>query len=79
MFCDYLAFIHVMLFVSYDLIVLMSFAGKQYYIIRPMIVNCPFYRLNSVAYSNMRRAFALKTAKYFVNYRLRLLLSLIHI
>ena len=42
MFCDYLALIHVMLFMSDDLIVLVAFAGKQYYITwRRMVVNRP--------------------------------------
>ena len=73
MFCDYLAFIHVMLFVADDLIVLMAFAGKQYYIICPMVVNRPFYRLGAVAYRNMLRFLSLESDEYLVYYLLRLL------
>lgn len=51
MFCNDLSFVHVVLFVADDLIILMALAGKQYYIIGHMVVNRPFYRLNSVTYN----------------------------
>ena len=73
MFCDYLALIHVMLFMSDDLIVLVAFAGKQYYIICPMVVNRPFNCLGTVTYGNVLSFLTLKANKYLIYYRLRLL------
>ena len=74
MFCDYLALIHVMLFMSDDLIVLVAFAGKQYYIICPMVVNRPFNCLGIWSHMAMCSVFfTLKANKYLIDYRLRLL------
>lgn len=73
MFCNYLTFIHVMLFMADDLIVLMAFAGKQYYIICPVVVNRPSYCLGAVAYRDMLRFLSLKSGEYLIDYRLRLL------
>ena len=67
MFCDYLALIHVMLFMSDDLIILVAFSGKQYYIICPMVVNRPFNCLGTVTNGNVLSFLTLKANNYLID------------
>ena len=56
-----------------DLIVLMAFAGKQYYIIRQVVVNRPSYRFRSVADNLMGSSLVFKSLDYLIDYRVRVL------
>ena len=71
MFCNDFSLVHMVLFVTDLLIVLMTLAGKQYYIIGHMVVNRPFYRFNTVAYDFVSVFPAFYARNYLINNFLR--------